>query len=154
MTIRKLTTRDREAAMAVAESTGLFDESQMRLLHKLFDMASTDGEDQPFWVGNDDDGLRGVVYCEPERMTHGTWNVQLIAVHPDHQKQQVGTSMLLKLESMIRAMNGRILLVDTAGIDEFEHVRNFYTKNGFSKEASVRDFYAPEVDRITFRKVL
>ncbi|WP_162596626.1 GNAT family N-acetyltransferase [Thiofilum flexile] len=140
--------------MEVARSTGLFDESQMPLLQRMFDQASTDDPSAPFWMGSFNEALNGVIYCEPERMTEGTWNLQLIAVHPDLQRHKIGTSLLSEVECVTRAYGGRILLVDTAGIDEFKHVRTFYKKYGFTEEACIRDFYAQDVDKVTFRKAL
>jgi hypothetical protein len=36
-----------------------------------------------FWITDDEQGVVGVAYCEMERMTNGTWNLQLIAIQPD-----------------------------------------------------------------------
>ena len=48
----------------------------------------------------------------------------------------------------------RLLLVETAGIDDFDYVRNFYSDNSFEAEARIRDFYEAGVDKIVFRKSL
>jgi N-acetylglutamate synthase-like GNAT family acetyltransferase len=53
-----------------------------------------DDDAAPFWVTDDENGAVGVAYCEPERMTDRTWNLQLIAIHPDRQGQGRGTQLL------------------------------------------------------------
>ncbi len=39
-------------------------------------------------------------------------------------------------------------------IDDFGYVRKFYADNGFQAEARIREFYAPGVDKVVFRKSL
>jgi hypothetical protein len=53
-------------------------------------LAAADGE-AGFWLMDDDDGPVGMAYCEPERMTAGTWNLQLIMIQGDRQGQGRGT---------------------------------------------------------------
>ncbi|GBO55018.1 histone acetyltransferase HPA2 and related acetyltransferases [Pseudanabaena sp. lw0831] len=95
-----------------------------------------------------------MAYVAPERMTEGTWNLYLIAVHPLHQRQGRGKSMLQHVEKMLTKKNERILLVETSGTDDFEYVREFYRKSGYEEEARIREFYAAGVDKIVFRKRL
>jgi ribosomal protein S18 acetylase RimI-like enzyme len=44
----------------------------------------------------------------------------------------------------------RILLVETAGTDDFKYVREFYRQNGYEEEARIREFYAAGIDKIVF----
>lgn len=90
----------------------------------------------------------------PEKMTHGTWNLYWIALHPNHQRSGRGKAILRHVENWLTARGERLLLVETAGIDEFEYVREFYVNNGFEAEARIRDFYDAAVDKVVFRKVL
>ena len=96
----------------------------------------------------------GIAYVAPERMTEGTWNLYLIAVHPNHQKKGYGKSLLQHVEQTLADQGERILLVETAGTDDFEYVRMFYRNNGYEEEARIREFYASGIDKIVFRKLL
>ena len=87
-------------------------------------------------------------------MTNGTWNLLFIAVHPDHQRQGRGKSILKHVQDWLRLKGERILLVETAGLDDFDYVRTFYAGDGFETEARVRDFYDSGVDKAIFRKSL
>jgi ribosomal protein S18 acetylase RimI-like enzyme len=89
-----------------------------------------------------------------ERLTEGTWNLCLIAVHPDRQKQGRGKALLQHVEQMLTERGERVLLVETAGMDDFDYVRSFYRHNGYEEEARIREFYAAGVDKIVFRKAL
>jgi ribosomal protein S18 acetylase RimI-like enzyme len=75
-------------------------------------------------------------------------------VHPNHQKKGYGKSLLQHVEQTLADQGERILLVETAGTDDFEYVRMFYRNNGYEEEARIREFYASGIDKIVFRKLL
>lgn len=155
MMIRLTTQDDTIALIALAEATGLFEPSQTEdLSQMLIDHFSDKTKTQDFWFTDYDNEPVSVAYVAPERMTEGTWNLYLIAVHPLHQKQGRGKSMLQYVEKMLTKKGERVLLVETSGTDEFEYVREFYRKSGYEEEARIREFYAAGVDKIVFRKKL
>ncbi len=154
-TIRPCAPDDTDALIALANSTELFSSGELdELRQMLTDSLSKDSDTHPFWITDDDDGLVGLAYCEPERMTRGTWNLQLIAVHPTHQRQGRGAKLLLFVEQTLTDRGARVLLVETMGTPDFEGVRTFYRKNGYDEEARIREFYAEGTDKIVFRKAL
>lgn len=153
--IRSITPDDTDGLIALADAIELFSPDQLgELRQMLIDSLNQTGDTCPFWLTDDDDGLVGLAYCEPERMTSGTWNLQLIGIHPKHQRQGRGAKLLHFVEQALVDRGARILLVETSGTSDFEYVQAFYRKNGFDKEAQIREFYAEGVDKIVFRKVL
>ena len=108
-----------------------------------------------FWLTDDDNGQIPVRYCEPERMTNQTSKpCNLIAIRPDRQGQGRGATLLRYVEQTLTARGGRILLVETSGLPDFDRTRVFYAKCGYKEEARIRDFYAAGDDKVVFRKVL
>ncbi|WP_263971551.1 GNAT family N-acetyltransferase [Leptolyngbya ohadii] len=93
-----------------------------------------------------------MAYCEPERMTDQTWNLQLIAIQPDYQGQGQGGELLHYVEETLKACGGRMLLVET--LASFDLAQAFYKKYGYEEEARIRDFYAASEDKVVFRKIL
>ena len=87
-------------------------------------------------------------------MTSGTWNLYLIAVHPEHQGRGVGAALVRHIEHALAERGERVLLVETSGLPEFERTRAFYLANGYDEEARIREFYAAGEDKVVFRKVL
>ena len=153
--IRPTTLDDTPALLALADATGLFPPSALELLRQmLIDALEGDSDTEQFWITDDNDGPVGVAYCEPERMTDRTWNLQLIAIHPDLQGQGRGVKLLHYVEQALRERDGRVLLVETSGLPSFDRTRSFYKKCGFEEEARIRDFYAAGDDKVVFRKVL
>ena len=95
-----------------------------------------------------------IAYCAPERMTQGTWNLYLIAVHLDYQGQGIGTSMLQYIEQLLIERGEGLILVETSSLESFKRTQAFYLKCGYEKEALIRDFYQAGEDKIVFRKSL
>lgn len=109
---------------------------------------------QEFWLAAAKPEPIAVAYCAQERMTEGTWNQLLLAVHPDHQGKGTGTEIMRQTEQALREQGERVLLVETSGTAEFDRTRGFYRKNGYEEEARIRDYYEAGDDKIVFRKSL
>ncbi|NJM67239.1 MAG: GNAT family N-acetyltransferase [Acaryochloris sp. RU_4_1] len=153
--IRLTTLDDVTALIALAEASGLFEPSQTEYLAQMLDRHfSEKDETQDLWFTDYDTEPVGMAYVAPERMTEGTWNLYLIAVHPHRQRQGRGKSLLRYVEQMLTEQGERVLLVETSGTEDFEYVRAFYRKNGYEEEARIREFYTAGVDKIIFRKAL
>jgi ribosomal protein S18 acetylase RimI-like enzyme len=153
--IRLTTLDDVTALIALAEASGLFEPSQTEYLAQMLDEHFSDKrETEDLWFTDYAHEPVGMAYVAPERMTEGTWNLYLIAVHPHHQKQGRGKSILRHVEQVLKERGERILLVETSGTEDFEYVREFYRKNGYKEEARIREFYTAGVDKIVFRKAL
>lgn len=106
------------------------------------------------WLIDDDGEPAGVAYCAQERLTDGTWNLLMIAVHPDKQRQGRGAALIGAVERKVAERDGRVLLIETSGLGSFERQRALYKRLGYSEEARIRDFYEPGNDKIVFWKML
>jgi ribosomal protein S18 acetylase RimI-like enzyme len=152
--IRPTTPDDTTALIALAKATGLFEPSQLDEIDEMLAEYFSNSDSENLWFTDDDDEPVGIAYCEPERMTHQTWNLQLIAVRPDRQRQGRGALLLRYVEQALTEKGGRILLAETSGVPSFESTREFYRKCGYEEEARIRDFYEAGDDKIVYRKVL
>ncbi|HEY9621970.1 MAG TPA: GNAT family N-acetyltransferase [Crinalium sp.] len=160
--IRLSKPNDIAAILSITEAIG-FQLDELEVVRKLLTdyFADSSGRDplqnsnaERFWLTNDEDnnGVIGVTYCEPERMTDQTWNLQLIAIHSNYQGQGHGGKLLRQVEEMLKAHGGRMLLVET--LASFDLAQAFYKKYGYEEEARIRDFYAAGDDKVVFRKML
>lgn len=147
--IRPISEDDHSELVGLAITSGLFEPDQTEL---IADMLASPADDDAWFTDDTGDMLAAVAYVAPEKMTRGTWNLYFIAVHPDHQRQGRGEAMLNHVINWLSGEGQRILLVETAGVDDFEYVRRFYSGNGFESEARIRDFYDRGVDKIVFRR--
>jgi GNAT superfamily N-acetyltransferase len=150
-TIRAVTRADVAALKALIDTVGLFPSS---LLDDMLAGYLGGDHSQGFWLAIDDGGPVGIAYCAPERMTLGTWNLLLIAVHPGRQGQGRGTALLGEVERALAVRGERLLLVETSGLPEFAKTRAFYARCGYAEEARIRDFYQEGEDKVVFSKAL
>lgn len=151
--IRPLQPDDIDPLTALIDATGLFPGAMLR------DMAAPyladDPQTQHWWVYDVGDGKPGgVAYAVPETMTEGTWNLLLIAVHPDWQGHGLGTALMRHAERQLREAGGRLLLVETSGLADFAQTRRFYVWLGYREEARIADFYQAGEDKVIFTRRL
>jgi ribosomal protein S18 acetylase RimI-like enzyme len=149
--IRQTNPADFEGLIEIAIASGLFDASQSAMISE---MIRSPGETDFWFTAEDEAGPAGVAYVVPEKMTNGTWNLLFIAVHPRAQRQGLGKGILTHVQEWLQSKGERILIVETAGIPDFDYVRAFYAREGFEREARLRDFYDDGVDKVIFRKKL
>lgn len=107
-----------------------------------------------YWLTLDAPAPIAVAYYAAEYMTQGTWNLHLIAVHPDHHGQGVGSLLISHIEKHLAGQGERILIVETSALEHFTRTRNFYLHCGYHQEACIRGFYAEGEDKIVFWKDL
>ena len=149
--VRPATPEDVPVLKTIIDATGLFPSSMLdEMMADYFsNPASTD-----VWLTDDANGLIGVAYYAPERLTEGTWNLYLLAIHPHQQGQGRGTAIMRHVEQVLSERGERVLLVETSGLPDFEYQRAFYRKCGYQEEARIRDFYTAGDDKVIFRKSL
>jgi ribosomal protein S18 acetylase RimI-like enzyme len=153
--IRPTMPDDTATVLALAVSAGLFPaDATAEVAGVLASSLNGDLGPDHVWVTDDDGGPVGVAYYAPERMTDGTWNLYMIAVHPDRQRQGRGEALVRHVERSLTARGARLLLVETSGTASFERTRAFYRACGYEEEARIRDFYNAGDDKIVFRKAL
>ena len=151
--IRTITPDETDAVFALAKKLEMFDKDGLELIKAtLADYLG--GNSNDLWFSADENGLVGVVYCAPEPMTSGTWNVLMLLVDPDRQRQGHGSALMRYVEQTLVERGERLLIVETSSLDEFEAARKFYSKCGYKEEARIRDFYAAGDDKIFFSKAL
>ena len=156
-TIRPVSPPDMPALKMVIQANDLF---PAEMLDEMMADYFANPDEHDFWLtseGHDsgaDSRPVAIAYCAPERMTQGTWNLYLIAVHPDFQGQGRGAAMVRHVEHRLVERGARVLLVETSGLTEYEGTRAFYRRCGFEEEARIREFYQAGEDKVVFRKSL
>lgn len=149
--IRSAEKQDINHIKRIAEETELFPSEMLdEMISGYFDSSKAD-----IWFVYVDAGEAiSFGFCEPERMTEGTWNLLAIGVDPKHQGTGIGAEMMAYLEKQLRDRGERVLLVETMGIPEFERTRRFYRNVGYTEEARIREFYEEGADKVIFWKHL
>ena len=149
--IRPIIPEDLPALKVAIDANELFPSAMLDEMTSDF-FQNQDSHD--LWLTCDEGKPVALAYCAPEKMTEGTWNLYLIAVHPDYQRMGYGTAMLHYIEQTLTERGARLLLVETSGLDSYEDTRKFYRQCGYELEAIIREFYQAGEDKIVFRKSL
>ena len=150
--IRKITSDDTAAVIGLAEASGLFNlDGIEQIRERLADYTSGNND---LWFTATDNDLVGVVYCVPEPMTDGTWNILMLLVSPDSYGQGHGRALMSYVEETVAARGARLIIVETSSADGFERARAFYPKCGYTEEARIRNFYTTGDDKVVFSKGL
>jgi len=151
LNVRLADDKDVGAIRVIADQTELFPAEMLDdMMHDYLHQKSRD----IWFVGLLQGEIIAFGYCEPERMTSGTWNLLAIGVLPGRQGQGFGAQMMNYLESLLMVSGERVLLVETMGTPELAATREFYRKVGYEEHARVREFYEPGADKVIFWKHL
>jgi ribosomal protein S18 acetylase RimI-like enzyme len=150
--IRTVTKADLNHLKQVIETSELFPAEMLEdMMQDYFLNTAT----EEIWITSLEQNIPVAIgYCAPERLTDGTYNLYLIAVHKDYQAKGIGSQLLRFIEATLQSKGKRILIVETSGLPEFELTRAFYEKNGYHREAVLRDFYRNGEDKVVFWKKL
>jgi GNAT superfamily N-acetyltransferase len=149
--IRAIAPQDTIALKQVIDANELFPSD---MLDDMISDYFSNENSSDLWFTYEETEPIAIAYCAPERMTEGTWNLYLIAVHPDFQNKGIGTSLLHYIEKLLTKQGERILLIETSSLASFEKTQKFYLKCGYEQEARIREFYQAGEDKIVFRKSL
>lgn len=85
--LRKIIPQDLEHLKAVIDSTGLF---PSELLNDMTNDFFNNKNTTDIWLTKEVDGKpEAVVYCAPERMTNGTFNLYLIAIKKTYKEKEL-----------------------------------------------------------------
>ena len=159
MVVGPLAMSDRGRVAEILRSTENFRHEEVDVALELFD-ESFAGDDYEF-VGAfevQDDGcmrsLQGFACFGPSMGTDRTYDLYWIAVDRSAQGSGCGSVLLSEVERRLVALHARMLVIETSSRSDYTATRGFYLKRGYVEAARVREFYAPDDDRIILTKRL
>jgi ribosomal protein S18 acetylase RimI-like enzyme len=154
--IRAITPADTPELLTVCESTGLFSGEDLPTLQLLFDdyHVTKSQQGHQALVFEEEEELVAVAYFTPKELTDRTWELLMIMVHSSRQTKGIGSRMIEACQEQISSIGGRLLLIETSSTDDFEPIWRFYRKHGFRDVATVPDYYADSIGKVTFLKRL
>lgn len=157
MEIRPIIQKDRVTLQSMLVKVEVFTPEEIGVAMELIDIVLKDQDQKDYRIHCMVDGQdqpMGYICYGPTPMTQGTFDLYWIAVAPRVQGHGIGAGLLDFLEETVRDRNGRMILVDTSSIPQYEKTQRFYFRKGFHEVARVPDYYHPGNDRITFCKKL
>ncbi len=154
--IRPTVPGDTPVLVQLAADTGFFKPHEIEALKEVLDdFHAYNHQHGHRCVTREDRGkVVGFAYYAPAAMTDRTWYLYWIAVSKAIQSKGIGKGLLQHLEAEIKSLGGRVLVIETSSLPMYEPTRNFYLRNGYEQEATLRDYYADGDGMVVFRKKL
>jgi GNAT superfamily N-acetyltransferase len=152
--LRPLTVADRTAIEAFSRSISLFRPDEIGIALEVLDSSFKPGQKDYTTLGAELDGrLVGWICWGPTPCTLGTYDLYWVAVDPSVQGAGVGSLLVAEMEKRLAGV-ARIIVVETAGREDYRPTREFYLRRGYEVVGQVPDFYEPGDDQVVFLKRL
>jgi GNAT superfamily N-acetyltransferase len=152
--IRPIRPSDTPTLIEMARGTDAFKPIEIEALQEVLDdYHATKAAAGHRAVAIERDGrMLGFAYFAESAMTDRTWSLWWIVVERAMQSQGIGCQLLRYIESVVKSLSGRQLLIETSSLAKYEPTRQFYLKYGYAQAAVVKDFYADGDDLVYFAK--
>jgi GNAT superfamily N-acetyltransferase len=152
-----ISVNERKSIEDILQSTGFFYDFEIEIALGLVDDTITYGTENCgyHWMKlNDDNGMVAFANYVKNVFSVHSWDLYWIAVNQNSRHKNLGTLLLKSVEDDIRNSGGKILWLDTSGRQLYAPTENFYKKNGYTLQASLKDFYAPGDPKQIYSKIL
>jgi GNAT superfamily N-acetyltransferase len=154
---RGITAKDRKAIEEILRSTDYFYEFEIETALEIADATIAKGEEKSGYIWMkivDDDGFIAFAnYAKNDFSTH-SWDLFWIAVHQNSRNKKLGSLLLKAVEDDVRKAGGKILWIETSGRPLYTSTEAFYKRNGYTLQASLKDFYAEGDPKQIYARVL
>jgi ribosomal protein S18 acetylase RimI-like enzyme len=137
----------------------------LSIVHSLPSISPhTDALSYQFQKYFEDPRLQSYIVCEENKQVvgfagwskaagEGAYLLEWIAVSKNMQRKGVGRELLGYVEDVIRPEGARLLIVETFADDPlFAGAEEFYMKNGFAREAIIKNYYSEGKDKAIYVK--
>ena len=147
---------DGGAIVALAEAVGNFTPEEVACVDELWRAYRAQGEASgyTFLVYRAKGRVLGFACYGPHSLAEGVFDLYWLATAPQARGRGIGRALVEAVEQGVRARGGRLVLVETSGMPEYEPARRFYERVGYRYEAVIHDFYHPGDDLLIFVKRL
>jgi ribosomal protein S18 acetylase RimI-like enzyme len=82
----------------------------------------------------------------------GTYDLYWMAVSPHHQGKGYGRKLVEWLETRVREIGGRLIIIETSSTPKYEPTRRFYLGLNYPEVARIPDYYQDGDDRVIYVK--
>lgn len=150
--ITESTDGDAGAILALARSESLFSAEEAAVVAELLAdyLERADHNGYFFLTAAQEQELVGFACYGPTPMTQGTFDLYWIAISHARKGTGIGRQLMTAVEDRVKAMGGRMLVLDTSGRPDYAGTRAFYERLGFARTATIPDFYAAGDDLVIY----
>jgi ribosomal protein S18 acetylase RimI-like enzyme len=149
--LRSLNAADRARIEEITRAVGRFRDDEIPVALEVFDAAVQGDPDYTVLGAELGPQLVGWICWGPTPCTLGTYDLYWMAVEPELQGSGIGTALLEEMERRLAGL-ARLIIIETAGRQDYGATRAFYQARGYRPAATIPDFYAPGDDQVVYVK--
>lgn len=145
---------DSASVRALADSTGFFRTDEIDVAVELVDERLRDGDKSTyrFLFAEIDGAVAGYTCFGEIPCTIGSYDLYWIVVDQTRQGAGIGRKLMMQTESVIAALGGRRIYVETSSTPRYLPTRTFYDRCDYTHAAELPDFYAPGDGKVIYVK--
>jgi GNAT superfamily N-acetyltransferase len=149
-TLRQIVKADMPAVEACIRRIPNFSPKEVAIAIEVFD-AAVDGDVEYRVAGlfTEAGAIQAGICFGQGPISQGMYLIYWLFVDPAAQKRGLGRLLVFHAEELIRAENGHMIVIETAGKHSYSNTRAFWERCDFREEARIADYYAPG-DAIVF----
>jgi GNAT superfamily N-acetyltransferase len=147
---------DRDAVLRLVESTGVFSRVEAEVAVELVDDRLDRGQqsDYYFVFAELDGRVVGYTCYGRIALTVSSFDLYWIAVDKSLHGRKIGRALLEHTEELIRQDGGGRVFIETSNRHHYAPTRGFYLRCGYVQAALLKDFYAPDDDKVIYVKTV
>jgi ribosomal protein S18 acetylase RimI-like enzyme len=149
--LRSLNAADRARIEEITRAVGRFRDDEIPVALEVFDAAVQGDPDYTVLGAELGPQLVGWICWGPTPCTLGTYDLYWMAVEPELQGSGIGTALVEEMERRLAGL-ARLIIIETAGRQDYGATRAFYQARGYRPAATIPDFYAPGDDQVVYVK--
>jgi ribosomal protein S18 acetylase RimI-like enzyme len=151
VTLRGLEAGDLDTLSGLLERTGVFRPEEIGVAREVLEAALKPGQaDYSVRVAECGGEVVGYAAWGETPCTRGTFDLYWIATHPSCQGKGVGRRLMEEAERDMRERGGRLCLIETSSLPQYEPTRRFYLGLGYEEAAVLKDFYMPGDHKVIY----
>ena len=151
--LRALCPADQGRVEAITRAVEMFRDDEIPVALEVFRGAASGSPDYDGIAADVSGSLAGWIAWGPTPCTLGTYDLYWLVVDPARHGGGIGTALVREMEHRLRD-SARLIIVETAGRDDYAGTRAFYQALGYQPAARIPDFYAPGDDQVVYVKYL
>jgi GNAT superfamily N-acetyltransferase len=156
--LRELRAADRAPLATLLRATAAFSDEEVGVALGLIDAglagARSRPDDRRFFVAEVDGRVAGYVCYGVAPLSDGVHGVSWIAVAPELARRGTGRALLAAVESEVRRLGGRTILIETGGKPSYAPTRAFYESAGYAEVARLPDYFRVGDDKVFYVRKL
>lgn len=151
LTLRALKPEDVAPILGLLAQTAVFRPEEIEVAREVLEAALKPGQtDYSVIVAELGGEPVGYAAWGATPCTRGTFDLYWIATLPSCQGKGVGRRLMAAAEEDIRGRGGRLCVIETSSLPQYEPTRRFYLGLGYEEAAVLRDFYMPGDHKVIY----